>query len=180
MGNQSGNCYNTANNTEVDEIKTKDPGVFEMEETEPQPLYEPLEVKKEVEVEVEEEVKAQAIPEPVNREQTKTLYNGKIVKGMAVEGQIRNGTIEFPNGDKYEGEIMGDMAYGEGRMNYANGDYYTGQFDQDVRSGYGELKMRKGNVYKGDFKNNLYDGEGEFKFKNGNYYVGKLLKLTFN
>ena len=164
MGNQSGNCYNNGGNSEVDEITTNDPGLLKMENSSPKPIYESLEEKQAVNIEVE----------PVAQEETKTLYNGNIVKGLSVGGQIRNGTIEYPNGNKYEGEIMHDKASGEGNMNYANGDWYVGQFEEDKRSGWGKLVMSKGNVYKGNFKDDKFEGEGEFQFKNGNSYIGKV------
>ena len=162
MGNQSGNCYNTANNTEVDEIKTKDPDVFKMNESNERPLYETLEAKK------------SAPPLPDNTEETKTLYNGNLVSGIRKGGEIRKGVIEYPNGNRYEGEIMDDMAHGDGNMNYANGDWYVGQFEKDKKHGWGKLVMqRKGNVYKGNFRNDKFEGEGEFQFKNGNSYIGR-------
>jgi hypothetical protein len=156
MGNQSGNCYSNAHETKLGEIKSKNPQELNLGESQPQQLYETLEAK-----------------QPVNRRETKTLYNGKVIRGMSEGGIIKKGTIDYPNGDKYEGEIMGDMAFGEGDMNYANGDWYTGQFEQDKRNGWGKLVMKKGNIYKGNFLNNKYEGEGEFQFRNGNSYIGK-------
>ena len=165
MGNQNGNCYSTAGETENGEMNSGNQGLVDMEINKRAPMYKTETIEPEPEPEVEFD--------PIEIEETKTLYNGKIIRGVKVNGQIKKGTIEYPNGDKYEGEIMGDMAFGQGEMNYQNGDWYTGNFEQDKKSGWGKLVLQKGNVYKGNFKDDKFEGEGEFQFKNGNSYVGK-------
>ena len=155
MGNQNGNCYSNAHETKADELKTKDQD-FNFEQERPKKQFETLDTH-----------------QSSNKRETKKLYNGKIIKGINEGGIIKEGTIEYPNGDKYTGDIMGDMAFGQGDMNYANGDWYTGQFEQDKRCGWGKLMKKKGDVYQGNFLNDNYEGEGEFQFKNGNSYIGK-------
>ena len=166
MGNKSGNCYNSTPNEDLIEISNREPEYIPMKRTvntEPQMVQQLSEVNnQEPEIEIE---KFESI----------TLDNGKKITGSMINGKIRQGVIDYPNGDRYQGEILQDCAFGEGEMNYSNGDWYKGQFDEDLRSGYGELCFDSGNIYKGDFSQNVFHGNGNFIFNNGNFFQGILI-----
>lgn len=82
-------------------------------------------------------------------------------------------TIEYTNGDKYEGYTVNGVREGQGTSYYANGDKFVGEFKNDRRNGQGSYYYADGSKkYEGGFKNDLYEGEGTYFFKNGDRYVG--------
>ncbi len=78
----------------------------------------------------------------------------------------------YPNGDQYEGDMVGDKKHGHGSYTWKNGDKYTGDFIDDQRTGYGELVFNDNKKYEGEFLNGKFDGNGTFYWLDGNKYVG--------
>lgn len=72
------------------------------------------------------------------------------------------GTMEYFNGDRYNGEWENGQCHGDGEMAYANGDMYSGEWKCGEKNGYGVYTWSDGRVYKGNYKNDLRDGEGEY------------------
>ncbi|WP_372367721.1 protein kinase [Candidatus Uabimicrobium sp. HlEnr_7] len=126
------------------------------------------------------------------------IYEGEWYDGLP-HGQ---GTLEWINGDKYQGEIKNGKRSGRGHMvlscnseylgqwkdNQKHGwgtytwgnadakkteDKYTGQFHNDVISGHGTLLFANGNKYTGEFHNGERTGHGAFRWTNGEKYVGE-------
>lgn len=107
--------------------------------------------------------------------------------------------VYYPNGNMYEGEMLGNKADGQGKLTMKNGNIYQGQFVNDFAEGKGEMIYANGAYYKGDFvhgkfhgkgtyyhENHLYIYEGDFKmnkktgkgkkeFANGDEYVGNFI-----
>jgi hypothetical protein len=104
--------------------------------------------------------------------------------------------IELPNGDVYEGEIVGDTRTGQGvylwadqhryegefldnRMHgqgvytWPDGRQYTGSFVADRREGRGVLEWPNGDRYEGQFRDNQMHGEGTFIWANEDVYRGR-------
>ena len=48
------------------------------------------------------------------------------------------------------------MRSGEGTITYPNGDKYTGSFKQNLFDGYGTLTLQDGSIKKGMFKANKF------------------------
>lgn len=48
------------------------------------------------------------------------------------------GTLNWPDGASYTGDIRDGKANGQGRFTHANGDTYQGQFLEDQAHGHGE------------------------------------------
>ncbi|MDX1960660.1 MAG: hypothetical protein SFU98_18960 [Leptospiraceae bacterium] len=81
-------------------------------------------------------------------------------------------TLEFSDGNKYEGGFKDSKFDGDGTFTFANGDVYKGKFASDKFNGKGNYKFANGDVYDGDFKDDLFDGKGVLTKKNGNKYEG--------
>jgi hypothetical protein len=108
------------------------------------------------------------------QEDVETESDGRVIRGIVRGGSINSGSIEYPNGDRYQGEIWRNTAHGMGQMQSKNGDYYKGRFYKDRRDGVGELVTHNGK-YNGNFRDNLFEGQGVFQFKDGSVYRGNQL-----
>ena len=53
------------------------------------------------------------------------------------------GTVTFPNGDRYMGEMKDNSIYGEGIYRFANGDRYVGTIWDGKRHGFGVFTSNK-------------------------------------
>ena len=82
-------------------------------------------------------------------------------------------TKTYDNGDKYEGEVIGDLKDGKGVMKYKGGNEYNGEWKKDKKEGKGVFIYKSGSKYEGSFKNNVKDGNGVFYYKNGDKYQGE-------
>lgn len=71
------------------------------------------------------------------------LADGKRIRADFDGSSADEGEIDYPNGDRYTGELYAAAAYGKGRMVYANGDVYEGQFAKDQPHGRGTLTFVK-------------------------------------
>ena len=80
--------------------------------------------------------------------------------------------VQFPNGDRFEGEMKDGVFHGWGAYTYGNGDRYEGAFRHDTKCGRGSLAFHNGDLYTGAFTNDLMNGRGTLIYHNGNKYVG--------
>ena len=102
----------------------------------------------------------------------------KLPAKPVVEKPVKK-TLNYPNGDKYVGYVLGDKKQGKGVLYYANGDKYEGDFANDLPHGKGTLlfndasnKKTKGHVYTGDFVCGKMHGFGVYAYPNGMRYEG--------
>ena len=102
-----------------------------------------------------------------------TLPNGDRYEGEVI-GLIRTGTgvYTFANGDRYEGEFLDNFFHGKGTQTYASGDIYTGDFVRNVKTGQGNYSFANGDRYEGGFLDNLFSGKGKQTYKSGDSYEG--------
>lgn len=101
------------------------------------------------------------------------LPNGDRYEGEVVGNQRSGkGIYRFANGDRYEGEFVADRFMGQGVMTFANGDRYQGGFVGTAKQGRGLMVFANGDRYEGDFVDNLYHGQGSFTFASGERYTG--------
>ena len=166
MGASNGNCYSTSGQTKVYDLESTDKIIGGKSRLKKSNF-------KGKESAFETGSGSKYIPAVKEDGATRTIYHGNIIQGNKKQINYRDGTINFLNGDVYEGQIIDNKAWGEGNMHYKNGDWYTGGFKENQRSGWGKLVMKNGDIYKGKFLNDDFDGEGEYKFKNGNLYTGR-------
>ena len=110
---------------------------------------------------------------------TKIIQYQEETKKLFVEKFFVNKKLEYPDGNKYEGEIKNGKKEGKGILYYNNGDKYDGFFKDDKREINGILYYKNGNKYEGEFKNDKKNGKGIFYYNDGQYkgdkYVGDFL-----
>jgi hypothetical protein len=115
-------------------------------------------------------------------------FIGKTTDGIILRGTIiladgsratidrTLGTIEYDNGDKYDGEFSGFYRSGKGIMTYAStGDVYEGTFAADKISGTGVYRCADGSYYEGEFVDGKKSGQGKYTWSDGSYYEGGFL-----
>lgn len=83
------------------------------------------------------------------------------------------GQVDFPNGEKYVGEVREGQPNGEGTYTWANGAKYVGQWTNGQRNGRGMYLWPNGEKYVGEFRNNKKHGQGTLIYANGRKYVGE-------
>jgi uncharacterized protein (TIGR02145 family) len=100
---------------------------------------------------------------------------------------IKNGKVNFENGNFYEGEWDGKLENnyyswnlnGQGIMKYQNGDVYNGSWLLGIKSGQGEMSYKNGTSYSGQWTNDLPNGQGEFLQTDGKVLNGKFINGVF-
>ncbi|RNF27158.1 phosphatidylinositol-4-phosphate 5-kinase [Trypanosoma conorhini] len=71
------------------------------------------------------------------------------------------GSIEWCNGDSYEGGFFKGRPHGEkGSYAFADGRLYEGEYRHGVRHGFGRLTQRNGEYYEGEFRDGAMTGKG--------------------
>ena len=95
-------------------------------------------------------------------------YEGEVVGAMRT-GQ---GRYTFANGDRYEGSFVDNQFLGQATMQFANGDQYQGEFKGTTKEGRGVLVFANKDRYEGQFVANQYQGQGKLQFATGESYVG--------
>ena len=79
----------------------------------------------------------------------------------------------MPEGTKFEGEIIKNLATGLGRCWYPDGSYYEGFFENNKRNRRGLFVFPGGkDRYEGNFEDNMRHGEGEMRYEDGTIYRG--------
>jgi curved DNA-binding protein CbpA len=82
-------------------------------------------------------------------------------------------TRQWPNGDRYEGQMMQEQMHGMGIYTSADGTTYTGQFRYGKPNGQGKLVYANGDSYTGDFVEDRMQGRGTYLYANGDRYIGQ-------
>ena len=82
------------------------------------------------------------------------------------------GTIVFPKGARYVGEISNGVMHGKGTYVHPNGTTYVGEFKSGLREGSGTLAIPGGANYSGEFRNDKRNGQGVYTYANGATYTG--------
>ena len=80
---------------------------------------------------------------------------------------------DFPNGDKYEGEVENNKLNGKGKYYFSEGGYIKGEFIDGFLNGQGERKFVDGSVYTGNFICNVEEGTGTIVYPDGEKYTGE-------
>lgn len=82
-------------------------------------------------------------------------------------------TINYLNGDKYNGNVKNGLKHGKGIFLFDNGRRrYEGSFKNDKFNGQGTCYYANDTQYKGGWVDGLKHGYGEENFENGDYYKG--------
>jgi hypothetical protein len=98
-----------------------------------------------------------------------TDADGYCFGGVWEDGQKVNGTLIFPNGDRYEGPLKDDLPNGSGEIEYADDERkYIGQFENGLPNGSGKIEYADGRKYIGQFENGLPKGsDGSYSPRGG-------------
>jgi hypothetical protein len=76
--------------------------------------------------------------------------------------------IQYPNGDRFEGEAINASALIQGTYYYGNGDQYKGTFINQMKHGFGIYNyIATGEVYEGDWYDDLWHGKGMYYILSG-------------
>jgi hypothetical protein len=70
------------------------------------------------------------------------------------------GSINFPDGSKYQGFTKNGLFHGKGRLTKQDGSIFQGEWREGKAVGYGVLVTKKGTLYEGNWLNDLYHGKG--------------------
>lgn len=102
-----------------------------------------------------------------------TLPNGDRYEGEVL-GHVRNGLglYVFANGNRYEGGFAANRFNGKGTMTFAGGASYVGEFRDDLKVGRGIYRYANGDRYEGEFVNDEFSGKGVLILTNGERYEG--------
>lgn len=102
--------------------------------------------------------------------------NGVVIRGVFVDGEVSEGSIEWPDGGHYEGEIRFDSPHGRGKRTYPDGTTYEGEYEHGYARGKGKIVWVNGNWYEGDFLHGNPHGHGSYFYADSKgLYVGELV-----
>ena len=74
---------------------------------------------------------------------------------------------------KYEGIILNEIPISEGTLTWPDGEKYTGEWKDGRKNGQGKLTFFSGNKYEGEFKDGKYHGRGLFTWFDSDKYEGE-------
>lgn len=77
-------------------------------------------------------------------------------------GQRERRQYSWPNGDRYDGEWLGDLMDGTGTWTGAGGDRYEGGWKAGERHGQGRFTGPGGECYDGEWKAGMENGRGRY------------------
>ncbi len=83
------------------------------------------------------------------------------------------GEVNFPNGEKYAGELKDGQPDGRGTFTWPNGEKYIGEWKNGQRNGMGRFFWPDGTKYVGEFRNNKRHGEGTYTYADGRKSTGR-------
>jgi len=83
------------------------------------------------------------------------------------------GEVNFPNGEKYVGQVRSGQPNGQGTYTWADGGKYVGEWRDGQRNGRGTYTWPNGDQYVGEFRNNKKHGQGTLTFASGRTQVGE-------
>lgn len=81
-------------------------------------------------------------------------------------------TVSYSDGSKYEGEFLGDVKHGRGKLTWSDGAVYEGDWLKGDRTGRGIFTWVNGDVYEGEFLDNKLHGFGIKRYSDGRIEEG--------
>ncbi len=124
-------------------------------------------------------------------------YSGDFLDGINIASWDK-GSIQWPDGTAYTGEMKGCLPHGEGIKVYADGRQYKGDFVEGKMEGQGYILFADkraylgtfsndevtgsgkiiwpddiGIIYQGEVKKGIIEGRGQLKTANGDVYTGE-------
>jgi hypothetical protein len=102
------------------------------------------------------------------RNQEGDVYEGHMVNDLK-EG---TGKLMYADGRVFQGKFDDDEAV-EGTIKFPDGARYEGQLHNGARHGYGVYHFNDGSVYEGESVMNVFEGKGKMIWNDGGWYEGK-------
>ncbi|MGY8715764.1 MAG: protein kinase domain-containing protein [Candidatus Poseidoniales archaeon] len=83
--------------------------------------------------------------------------------------------INYPDGSRYEGEIINDEKYGQGIYKFPNETKYIGEWKNGKYHGQGIHTFADNSRYEGEFKEGKFNGQGIRNFSDNGRYEGNFI-----
>lgn len=113
-------------------------------------------------------------PTPQERETALVSAKQHIDK---LQNSKRKTTINYKNGDKYEGEVLKGQNHGKGVYTWKKGNVYEGEFRYGKMDGHGKFTTADNVIYEGTFVNGVFsDSTGTISWQDGTRYCGNVQK----
>ena len=85
---------------------------------------------------------------------------------------MSKGSLVYPDGEKYFGELKDGVPHGEGTMTFPDGSKYVGAFLDGQFCGFGTFTTFSG-TYEGEWRNGVPNGQGTFSYSDGSTQSGE-------
>ncbi len=82
-------------------------------------------------------------------------------------------TIDYGNGEIYEGDLLNGKHHGYGTYTYPDGERYIGEFKNGSYEGLGTYIFPDGDRYIGEFNGGLFHGQGVYISSKGSKFTGE-------
>jgi hypothetical protein len=109
-----------------------------------------------------------------------TTYRGNFTRHAETGALSGLGTVEWSNGERYNGYLLDGARHGKGRFTWTNGQWYDGEWKNNIALGQGVIHFSNGNRYEGLVSNGLPHGQGTLNFASGDRYTGNFMQGTFH
>ena len=96
---------------------------------------------------------------------TKKVGDGEPIQDKSSENYTGEASVQYPNGDQYEGFFKNGVREGEGSMVYGEtGNKYEGEWKNNLKDGIGKMTFGTEAEYTGHFTKGKRCGEGVYKY----------------
>lgn len=95
------------------------------------------------------------------------------VQAECVSGDCYVGTLTWPDGQRYEGEIKDGKGNGKGILTLPDGHKFSGDFFDGTINGIGTYTFTDGQRYEGSFRGGKRHGIGTYTWPSGEKYEGE-------
>ncbi|XP_051116789.1 phosphatidylinositol 4-phosphate 5-kinase 9 [Andrographis paniculata] len=95
--------------------------------------------------------------------------NGDAAEAVA----FRSEEVLLPNGESYNGSMLGNVPEGSGDYAWPDGCKYVGEWRRGMRHGYGKLEWPSGASYEGEFSGGYMHGTGTYTRPDNTIYKGR-------
>ena len=102
-----------------------------------------------------------------------TTYRGSFTTDAKTGAVNGSGTVQWKNGNRYEGPVVNTQLTGKGSFTWANGDTYVGDLVNAQPHGQGTYTFKSGDRYVGAWRNGQKHGQGRYTFANGSVWEGE-------
>ena len=101
------------------------------------------------------------------------LTNGEITSEPSEDARFRNRELSLPNGESYDGTLLGNIPEGPGKYAWSDGSVYVGEWRRGMRHGNGKMRWASGACYEGEFSGGYMHGTGTCTDANSLTYKGR-------